>query len=504
LKGNHVTAYSSYQAYPGQAPTLLEPPPVLVAVLPPQPQSRVSVLFRLLLAIPHYIVLYFIGIAAVVVAFLGWWGALFTGQLPQFAVTFLSGYLRWSTRLSGYTALLTDTYPPFSFDDDPEYPVRIAIPAPQRLNRAAVFFRLILAVPANFVFGVLIYGAFTLMAFFAWLITLFTGQLPVSFHLAYAAVIRYQTRFFGYFLMLTPTYPGKLYGDRPDATTWADGLEEVPAPGYGTPGPGYGNPAPGYGTPAPGWGNPAPGYGNQAPGYGNPAPGWGNPAPGYGPSGPGYGAPVDGPPAGYSTPGYGGPGYGAPAGYGTPPGYGTPGAYGAPVGYQPGPVSQSGMWLLSLTSAAKRLVTVFLVLGVLLNIGLYVRNVITTSSTVSSLSGLVRLNDSYSQLSGKVSAWSTATSACGQNLTCATGQAATVAGAFSTFSGQLSGISVSSGATAAKAKLSADTTLLQQDFTKLSQATTPDEYDSTLSSTGLNQALANWSADFTTLDSADS
>ena len=61
--------------------------------------------FRYLLAIPHMFVLYLLGIAAAVVAFIGWWGALFTGQLPQFAVTFLSGVMRWVTRVHAYALL---------------------------------------------------------------------------------------------------------------------------------------------------------------------------------------------------------------------------------------------------------------------------------------------------------------------------------------------------------------------------------------------------------------
>ena len=63
--------------------------PVQIAVAPPARQRRVTVFFRLLMVIPHYFVLSFLGIAALVVAFIGWWGALFTGQLPEFAADFL-------------------------------------------------------------------------------------------------------------------------------------------------------------------------------------------------------------------------------------------------------------------------------------------------------------------------------------------------------------------------------------------------------------------------------
>src|SRR5689334_6047030 len=121
-RGITVTTYSPYQSYPGPAPVLTAPPPVLVAVAEPVPQRRVTVAFRILLAIPHLFVLYWLLVAAGIVAFIGWWGALFTGRLPQFAVTFLSGVVRWATRVHAYNYLLTDVYPPFTLEDDPTYP----------------------------------------------------------------------------------------------------------------------------------------------------------------------------------------------------------------------------------------------------------------------------------------------------------------------------------------------------------------------------------------------
>ena len=106
----------------------------------------------------------------------------------------MSGLLRWTTRVNAYYYLLTDVYPPFTFDDDPSYPVRVAIPEPQRLNRAEVFFRYFLALPVAIVAAIVLWCAGTLMAFIAWLIVLVAGQLPPSLHLAYPAVIRFQTR----------------------------------------------------------------------------------------------------------------------------------------------------------------------------------------------------------------------------------------------------------------------------------------------------------------------
>ena len=114
---------------------------------PPAGQSRLTIAFRLILIIPHLIALFVVGIAAVVVVIIGWFAALFMGRLPTWAHTFITGFLRWSARVSAYEYLLTGSYPPFSLEDDPAYPVRL-VTARTRLNRFAVFFRWPLVIPA--------------------------------------------------------------------------------------------------------------------------------------------------------------------------------------------------------------------------------------------------------------------------------------------------------------------------------------------------------------------
>jgi hypothetical protein len=189
--------------------------PVLVAFAGPGRQRRVTVGFRLLMVIPPAIVLGAIGIAVAVVAVLGWFGALAMGRLPEFAADFLSGYLRWRARVMAYRMLLTGQYPPFSMDDA-VYPVRVAL-APGRLNRFAVFFRFILAIPAWLLATLLTYGTSTVVLFVTWLIVLASGRMPVALHQALAAVTRYVIRYDGYLLMLTGRYPRGAFGDRPDA-----------------------------------------------------------------------------------------------------------------------------------------------------------------------------------------------------------------------------------------------------------------------------------------------
>jgi uncharacterized protein DUF4389 len=71
-------------------------------------------LVKWLLAIPHYIVLFFLWIAAVVLVIVGWFAILFTGRYPRGIFDFLEGVIRWQNRVVGYALLLvTDHYPPF-------------------------------------------------------------------------------------------------------------------------------------------------------------------------------------------------------------------------------------------------------------------------------------------------------------------------------------------------------------------------------------------------------
>ncbi len=72
-------------------------------------------LVKWLLAIPHYIVLFFLGIGAIVAIIIAWFAILFTGKYPRGLFDFVVGVLRWSNRVTGYAfVLVTDEYPPFS------------------------------------------------------------------------------------------------------------------------------------------------------------------------------------------------------------------------------------------------------------------------------------------------------------------------------------------------------------------------------------------------------
>jgi small-conductance mechanosensitive channel len=78
--------------------------------------SRGLIFVKWLLAIPHFIVLFFLGIAVYVVAIIAFFAVLITGQWPESLRAFVIGVMRWSYRVSIYVYLMTDQYPPFSLD----------------------------------------------------------------------------------------------------------------------------------------------------------------------------------------------------------------------------------------------------------------------------------------------------------------------------------------------------------------------------------------------------
>jgi hypothetical protein len=84
----------------------------------PAELNRWLPLVKWLLAIPHYIILLFLGIAAIVCVVIAWFAILFTGRYPRGLFDFVVGVYRWSLRVVAYAFLLTtDLYPPFALSD---------------------------------------------------------------------------------------------------------------------------------------------------------------------------------------------------------------------------------------------------------------------------------------------------------------------------------------------------------------------------------------------------
>jgi hypothetical protein len=178
--------------------------PITLVVTDDLKRSRLTVFFRVLLAIPHFIWFYLYTIIAFVVLFLAWLVAVFTGRVPGGMHNFLAGYLRYQVHFFSYLTLVANPYPPFSSSDD--YPVTVKIAGPEKQGRLGVFFRFLLAFPALILSNVLNYLTYV-VALFAWFVALFMGRIPEGMRNLLAFSVKYHAQTQGYVFLLTSKYP---------------------------------------------------------------------------------------------------------------------------------------------------------------------------------------------------------------------------------------------------------------------------------------------------------
>ncbi|MEV5606871.1 DUF4389 domain-containing protein [Streptomyces sp. NPDC052225] len=193
-----------------------EPLPEL-DVPPPGRQSRLTVLPRLLLLLPHAVILALLSAAMLFVTAAAWCTTLLFGRVPDPLERLLAEYLGYETRVNAAAMLLTDRYPPFQLTAVPGYPAQVRLRSTAQ-NRLAVLFRLPLALPA-LILGALALAGWWAVAVVSWLVVLVLGRMPQPLFEATAAVLRYRMRVAAYVLLLTSSYPKRLFGDQaaPDA-----------------------------------------------------------------------------------------------------------------------------------------------------------------------------------------------------------------------------------------------------------------------------------------------
>lgn len=171
--------------------------------------SRGTTFFRLLLAIPWLIVAVFWGLLFAFTHLFAWVALIILGRYPEWLYNFNAGVLRFSIRVTAWLYLQTDEWPPFGLSDDPNYPIRVNVPAnpPERQSRLKALFRIILALPVAIVLS---YGTSyiqLLAGLVAWLTIVFRGYLPEGIFNMMSFINGFHTRVLAYIAFLTDSYP---------------------------------------------------------------------------------------------------------------------------------------------------------------------------------------------------------------------------------------------------------------------------------------------------------
>jgi hypothetical protein len=173
-------------------------------------RSRVTVFFRLLLVIPHYIWLYVWSIAIFFVVVFNWFATLVAGRTEDDVHSFIGRWLRYQMHINAYVFLVANPWPPFSGKPG-LYPVDLEIDPPQPQRRFVTFFRIVLVIPA-YVFATVLGTVAQVVAVIGWFASLVLGRMPKGMRDLVAYCLRYQAQTYAYLLLLTSRYPSLASG----------------------------------------------------------------------------------------------------------------------------------------------------------------------------------------------------------------------------------------------------------------------------------------------------
>ncbi len=168
-------------------------------------RNRLTTLIRMIMMIPHAVVVYFWGIFAQALGVVQWFVILFTGKRNEGLFKLQNDYLGYSTRVSSYAGLMYDEYPPFGTDPGATG-VTYSLDYTATANRLTNVFRLVWAIPAMIIVYILSIAGFFVVVV-SWFAILITGKHPRGMFDFMLKVHRYYARATSYLMLMTDTYP---------------------------------------------------------------------------------------------------------------------------------------------------------------------------------------------------------------------------------------------------------------------------------------------------------
>lgn len=170
-------------------------------------RNRLTTFFRYLVSIPWQIVVALYGIVAEIAAVIAWFAIVFTGRYPEGLYNFNVGFLRMASRVNGFNYLLTDEWPPFNGEENPQYPIRVGVAPPlDEYSRLKTGLRLIFGIPV-YLLAIVQSLILSVCALIAWFVILFTGRLGEGLFNPIRSASAYLTRAGAYFLLITEDWP---------------------------------------------------------------------------------------------------------------------------------------------------------------------------------------------------------------------------------------------------------------------------------------------------------
>lgn len=186
--------------------------PVTITFDLPDRVARWRPLVQWILAIPHFVVLWALGVVAGIVVVIAWFTGVILGKVPRTLLDLIAMYLRYSASVNAYAGFLHSTYPPFAIDSstadpgkDPHVHVDV-VPQEEDRSRLTIFFRYFMLIPQMIVLFFVTIAA-SVVWFIAFFAVIVLGRWPEGLREFVLGYLRWNQRVSAYAYLLTDDYP---------------------------------------------------------------------------------------------------------------------------------------------------------------------------------------------------------------------------------------------------------------------------------------------------------